>query len=135
MQAQGTFSVKSFTPTELVLEPRIATAAPVGAAVMEKLFEGDIAGRASTLFTSAFDQNTGAGTYLALESFEGTLNGRPGSFNFAHSATTTGSDRSAPFFVIVPGSGTGELAGITGTGDIEIDADGTHRIRLDYELS
>ncbi|WP_324615422.1 DUF3224 domain-containing protein [Streptomyces sp. NRRL S-920] len=38
------------------------------------------------------------------------------------------------FVVIVPGSGTGELAGITGTGGIAIDPDGTHRIWFDYDL-
>jgi hypothetical protein len=43
------------------------------------------------------------------------------------SATTRGTDRAADFFVIVPSSGTGKLAGITGTGGIAIDADGTHR--------
>ena len=31
-------------------------------------------------------------------------------------------------------SGTGALAGISGTGDLAIDADGTHRIWRDYEL-
>ncbi len=39
------------------------------------------------------------------------------------------------YFAIVPSSGTGQLAGISGTGGLVIDADGTHRIWLDYELS
>jgi hypothetical protein len=30
--------------------------------------------------------------------------------------------------VILPGSGTGELAGISGGGGLDIDADGTHRL-------
>ncbi|MEU9086954.1 DUF3224 domain-containing protein [Streptomyces sp. NPDC048357] len=33
-----------------------------------------------------------------------------------HSATTTGSERTAEFFTIVPSSGTGELTGISGAG-------------------
>ena len=56
-----------------------------------------------------------------------------GSFNFVHSATTSGSDPSAEFFLLVPGSGTRGLAGITGTGGLRVDDDGTHRIWLDYE--
>ncbi|WP_443065640.1 DUF3224 domain-containing protein [Streptomyces sp. NBC_00557] len=57
------------------------------------------------------------------------------SFNFAHSATTLGEDRQSEFFVIVPGSGTGELAGIIGAGGIAVDQDGTHhRIWFDYDL-
>ncbi|MBJ6998877.1 DUF3224 domain-containing protein [Streptomyces griseofuscus] len=55
----------------------------------------DRAAASATLFTAAFDQTTGIGTYVAMESFEGSLCGRPGSFNFAHSATTSGSDRTA----------------------------------------
>ena len=134
MRANGTFSVKAFNPTSLTVEPPIATGLPVGVATMEKHFEGDIAGRSATLFTSAFDQAAGVGTYVAMESFEGTVNGRQGAFNFAHSATTTGTDRSSGYFTIVPSSGTGELAGISGTGDLIIDADGTHRVWLDYGL-
>jgi len=134
MRAAGTFSVKAFVPTELVPDPAVPTAVPVGVATMEKHFEGEVAGRSATLFTSAYDQATGVGTYVAMESFEGSLNERSGAFNFAHSATTSGSDRSADFFTIVPGSGTGELAGISGTGGLSIDADGTHRIWFDYEL-
>ena len=57
-----------------------------------------------------------------------------GSFNFVHSATTSGSNRTAEFFTIVPSSGTGELAGISGAGGMAVDADGTHRIWFDYQL-
>ncbi len=36
---------------------------------------------------------------------------------------------------MVPASGTGALAGITGTGGLRIDDDGTHRVWLDYDLT
>ena len=134
MRADGTFSVTAFVPTGLKPEPAIVTGLPVGVATLEKHFEGEVAGRSATLFTAAYDQESGVGTYVAMESFEGSLNGRSGAFNFVHSATTSGSDRSAEFFTIVPASGTGDLAGISGTGGLAVDADGTHRIRLDYEL-
>ena len=134
MRANGTFSVKAFNPASLTPEPAITTGLRVGVATMEKHFEGDIAGRSATLFTAAFDQATGVGTYVAMESFEGTVDGRRGAFNFVHSATTTGQDRSSSYFAIVPSSGTGALAGISGTGDLAVDADGTHRVWLDYEL-
>ncbi|WP_405490958.1 DUF3224 domain-containing protein [Nocardia sp. NBC_00511] len=135
MRATGTFSVKSFVPTDVTPEPAIATALPVGLAKLEKQFEGEVTGRSATLFTSAYDPASGVGTYLAMESFEGTLNGVAGSFNFVHSATTTGEDRGNLYFLIVPSSGTGGLAGITGTGDLSIDADGTHHMWFEYELS
>jgi hypothetical protein len=134
VRADATFAVTTFTPREVAAAMEVTTGLPVGVAVMEKQFVGAITGRSATLFTYAFDNATGVGTYVALESFEGTLDGRTGAFNFAHSATTTGSDRSADFFVVVPSSGIGELTGITGTGGLAIEEDGTHRIWLDYTL-
>jgi hypothetical protein len=136
MQATGTFTVTSFLPATVDPPPaEVATALPVGVATMEKRFDGDVTGRSSTVFTSAFDQERGVGSYVAMESFEGSLNGVAGTFNFAHSATTHGRDRAAEHFVIVPSSGTGGLAGISGTGRITMEDDGRHHIQLDYELT
>jgi hypothetical protein len=126
--------VVAFTPTELSPDPAVATGLPVGVSTMRKHYEGAVSGRSATLFTAAFDQSTGVGTYVAMESFEGTVDGRTGAFNFAHSATTGGTDRGEEFFTIVPSSGTGELSGIHGAGGMAIDADGTHRIWFEYEF-
>ncbi|WP_432993869.1 DUF3224 domain-containing protein [Dactylosporangium sp. CA-233914] len=134
MRADGTFSVKSFVPTSVAPEPAIETALPVGIAQMEKEYAGAISGRSATLFTSAFDQGSGVGTYVAMESFEGTVDGRSGSLNFVHSASTSGADRTGEFFAIVAGSGTGELAGIAGSGGMTVDADGTHRVWFEYTI-
>ncbi len=134
MRATGTFDVADFTPA-VVPAPEIQTGLPVGVATMRKTFTGEIDGRSETLFTAAFDPASGAGTYVAMESFEGSVGGRVGAFNFVHSATTTGRDRQAEFLTIVPGSGTRELAGIRGTGGLVVDEDGTHRVLFDYELA
>lgn len=135
MKASGTFTVLTFTPTAVTPEPAVETALPVGVIQMEKRYEGEIIGRSATIFTSAFDQAAGVGTYVAMESFAGTVNGRAGAFNFVHVASTTGQDRSGEFFTIVGSSGTGELAGIAGGGGMAIDADGTHRVWFEYTLS
>ncbi|MFC9893703.1 DUF3224 domain-containing protein [Nocardia sp. NPDC127579] len=134
MKVIGTFAVTAFDPTDVVPDPPIATALPVGVVTMRKEFAGELGGSSATLFTSAFDMTSGAGTYFAMESFEGVLGDRAGAFNFVHSATTSGTDRSHEFFLIVPNSGTGELAGITGTGGLSVDAEGGHHIWFDYEL-
>lgn len=132
MQTTSTFTVASFEPTEVAGE--IETGTPVGVSRMVKNFSGGLEGRSTTLFLAAFDQVAGVGTYLAMESFEGTLDGRSGTINFAHSATTDGSPaRLNELVVIVPGSGTGDLAGINGTGALRIDEDGTHHLDFDYE--
>jgi len=134
MQADGTFSVKAFNPASVAMEPAIRTALPVGVATMEKSYAGNITGRSLTVFTSAFDQATGVGTYVAMESFEGSVDGREGAFNFVHSASTAGTDRSGEYFAIAASSGTGQLTGITGGGGLTVGPDGTHRIWLDYQI-
>lgn len=134
MRTSGTFSVASFEPTDLTVEPAITTALPIGVARMEKVYDGDVRGRSATLFTAAFDQASGRGTYVGMEAFEGSVDGRAGTFAYVHSATTSGADRTHEFFLVVPGSGTGELAGIRGGGSMAVEADGIHRVTLDYEL-
>lgn len=131
--AEGTFEVASFTPVEVTPAVVIETALPAGVATMEKRYAGDVEGRSGTLFTGA-QGASGVGTYVALESFAGALRGASGGFTFVHAASTSGSDRSGEFFAIVPGSGSGGLAGIRGSGGMTVDADGTHRIWFDYDL-
>ncbi len=135
MQASGSFSVTGFQPSTVEPENIIATALPLGVAVMEKRYTGDVSGRSNTVFVSAFDQEQGLGSYVALESFEGSLDGASGTFNYIHSATTRGSDRYQEFFTIVPGSGTDDLRGITGSGSMTVDSDGGHLVVFEYELS
>src|ERR1700759_456486 len=127
MRASGAFEVADFTAAQ-VPAPDVKTGLPVGVSTMRKTFTGDVRGRSVTLFTAAFDPGTNTGTYVALESFEGSIDGHDGAFNFAHSATTLGEGRAAEFLTIVPSSGTGALTGIRGTGGLTVDEDGTHRI-------
>ncbi len=126
MDARSTFAVAEFTPTDVTTE--IETAVGVGVARMTKTFTGDLVGRSQTLFTYAYSPSDGTGTYVALESFEGSILGRSGTVNIAHSATTSpAAPRLHELVVVVPGSGTGELAG---TGTIVIDEDDTHHLDL-----
>ena len=132
MLSTSTFTTSDFDVTDYV--PDVTTALPTGHLRMRKTYAGDVAGRSVTQFTSAFDQTSGVGTYVALESFEGTVAGRHGAFNFVHAASTSGADRSNEYGLIVPGSGTEELAGIEGTVRLHVDADGTHRMDFDHNL-
>lgn len=134
MEASATFSTKNFKPTGLSPTPEITTSLPVSISTMEKCYLGAIDGVSSAVFTAAFDQTTRTGSYIAIESFKGAVNGKEGTFNFIHSASTTGTDRADEFFCIVGGSGTGDLRGISGSGGIRIDIDGTHHIWLNYQI-
>ena len=134
MRTTSTFTVTSFEPTDLA-PPKTVTGTPVGVARMVKQFEGGLDGHAETLFMSAYDPEHDIGTYVAMESFTGSIDGRVGTMNIAHTATTGGgTDRLHEVVVIVPASGTGQLKGIAGTGHMQVDADGTHRLELEYEI-
>lgn len=133
-RAEGTFEVAEFKPEGVAAAADVSTAMPVGLATMRKTFAGGVDGVSATWFTRCMDEETGAASYVAMEAFQGRLNGVEGGFNFLHVASTHGQDRYGEFFAVVAGSGSGGLAGITGGGGMAIDPDGTHRIWFDYDI-
>lgn len=132
MTSTSTFTTSDLDVTDYV--PAVTTGLTTGHLRMNKTYVGQVEGRSVTQFTSAFDQSSGVGAYVAMESFEGTVDGRRGAFNFAHAASTSGSDRSDEYGLIVPGSGTDELDGIRGTVRLRIDTEGTHHMDFDHNL-
>ena len=139
MHATSTFTVSDWTPAtppdEVGGEPLPTTGAPIGLAHMVKSFDGDLTGRAVTWFLGTRNEATGEGSYAAIEAVVGVLGGRTGTFNLVHAASTHGTDRYDEHLAVVPGSGTGELTGIRGSGSLLVDEDGTHRLVLDYTLA
>lgn len=81
---------------------------------------------------SGGDPKTGAAGYVAIEVVTGTLAGKKGSFALQQMATMSASGTKMEG-VIVPGSGTGELQGISGRFAI-IVAEGKHSYTMEYEL-
>ena len=132
-RSEGTFEVLGFTPAQVEPAAPIRTAMDLGVATLEKRYTGEVDGTSATLFSGG-QAPDGAGTYVAVEAFAGSLDERAGSFVFVHAAGTHGQDRYAEHFSIADGSGTSELAGITGSGGLGIDADGTHRIWFDWDV-
>ena len=130
-RSEGTFVVAGFVPVEVEPPVTVTTAMPVGVATMEKRYSGGVEGVSATLFSGG-QATDGAGTYVAVESFDGSLDGRAGTFVFVHAASTSGEDRYAEHFAIARGSGTGDLVGIEGTGGMAVDDDGTHRVWFDW---
>jgi hypothetical protein len=78
---------------------------------VSKVFTGDIEGESVAELLMAGNP-VGAG-YLASELFTGTVGARSGSFVVQHGGLVD-SDAAHSFGSIVPGSGTGELAGVRG---------------------
>jgi hypothetical protein len=114
------------------------TGVDYGGLTLSKTFTGAIEGTSTVemLYTRTPAENgsyAGAG-YVALERISGSVDGRRGSFALLHISTVLGNEPPLSRYLISPGSGTGDLAGLSGVGLITIDDDGTHTLHLDYEL-
>ncbi|WP_347261814.1 DUF3224 domain-containing protein [Rudaea sp.] len=106
--------------------------AGLGRMAIDKQFHGelDATSRGEMLHAGSAK---GSGGYVAVERVTGTLGGRRGSFALQHNATMTNGVPSLNI-IVVPGSGTGELAGLDGTMKIIIEAGGKHYYEFDYAL-
>jgi hypothetical protein len=125
-KAKGTFEVK------IGSLPHYNTAEDAKLARMsiDKHFRGDLVGSSQGEMLSAGTATNGSAGYVAIERVTGNLNDRSGSFVLQHNATMT---RGAPYLniVVVPDSGTEELAGLRGTMQIVIDK-GNHSYEFEY---
>lgn len=127
-RASGSFEVKMQS-----LPGREPPASPLfGRRAIDKVFSGDLAGTGSGEMISAGTATAGSAAYSAIELVSGTLHGRRGSFVFQHTGVM---NRGTPSLsiVVVPDSGTDELAGLAGSLALEI-IDGQHRYTFDYTL-
>ena len=99
--------------------------------VVYKEFSGDLVGTSEAQMIAAVTETPGSAGYVAIDHFTGSVDGKPGSFVLQHSGVMNRGDARLTV-IIVPDSGTGELAGISGT--LEIDNDeGQHSYVLEYE--
>jgi hypothetical protein len=97
-----------------------------------KAFRGEIEGESTAELLMAL-AGEDAAAYVGVERVTGRVNGRQGSFVYLHTATAAGGSQSASWAVMA-GSGSGELAGISGQIRIDNLPDGGHVLTLDYEL-
>ena len=123
--ARGTFEVK----VQPLSAPDMEGVARFS---IDKTLHGDLEATTKGEMFTAGDPKAGAAGYVAIETVSGTLAGKSGSFVLQHFATMTASGPDM-MVKITPGSGTGELKGISGTFTIII-ADGKHSYDLEYEL-
>ncbi|HEV7492005.1 MAG TPA: DUF3224 domain-containing protein [Rhodanobacteraceae bacterium] len=100
---------------------------------LDKRYHGDLDAISKGEMLSAMTGTEGSAGYVAIEKVSGTLGGRKGTFVLQHNATMT---RGTPFLniIVVPDSGTGELAGLTGSMKIDIAEGGKHFYAFDYRL-
>jgi hypothetical protein len=127
--ASGTFDVK-VTPQKP--DNPVAESAKLGRMSLDKQFHGDLEASSKGEMLAAMTEVKGSAGYVAIERTTGTLHGRSGSFIMQHSGTMAAGEQTLSV-TVVPDSGTGQLAGLTGKMSIRI-ADGKHFYELDYTL-
>ena len=127
MRAIGDFEVKLAPLEPYNRDPDAA----LGRMSLDKVFSGDLQATGKGEMLSAGSPQSGSAGYVAVERVSGTLNGRSGSFTLQHKASMHCGTFSLSV-TVVPGSGTGELEGLSGTMSIVI-ADGRHSYEFEYE--
>jgi hypothetical protein len=126
--AEGTFEVKT---TPLPADDA-TTGTPIGRYALDKQFHGDLEGISKGEMLGAGDPSKGTAGYVAVEHITGTLHGHTGSFAMQHIGTMD-QGKLQLSVTVVPGSGTGELDGISGTMTITNTA-GKHSWSFEYTL-
>ncbi|HPF82445.1 DUF3224 domain-containing protein [Nostocoides australiense] len=96
-----------------------------------KLWTGAVDGTSAGVMMSGGDPAVGEAGYVAMERFEGTVDGRAGSVAFQQIGAMSGGEASMSY-AVVPGSGTHELAGMEG--EIDLDTAEGHRVTLRYTI-
>jgi hypothetical protein len=127
MLVKGMFDVKVAPVSE-----EKADGVTVGRYSLDKQYHGDLDATAKGEMLTAGTGVKGSAGYVAIERVSGTLNGRKGTFVLQHTGTMNRGALQLSVSV-VPDSGTGQLAGISGTLNIVI-ADGKHSYDFDYAI-
>jgi hypothetical protein len=121
---------------EVTMQPlsnaEVSDDATLGRFLLIKKFSGDLVAEARGQMLSAGTAIQGSAGYVAIDQVTGTLAGRAGGFVLQHSGTM---NRGVPglSITVVPDSGTGELAGLSGTLTIRI-VDRQHFYEFDYSF-
>ena len=124
IRANGTFDVK--------MTPQATADKDLGRISLDKQFRGDLEGTSTGEMLTAMTAVKESAGYVAIERVTGKLNGRSGTFILQHTGTM---DRGKPSLsvTVVPDSGTGELAGLTGTMTIDLGG-GKHAYMFEYKI-
>jgi len=104
----------------------------LGKVRIDKRFEGPLTATSEVNMIAARTPTNGSAGDVAIERVQGELAGRTGTFVLQHSGIMNRGARSLTV-TVVPDSGTGQLKGISGRMDIQIEG-GKHLYELVYEI-
>ena len=99
----------------------------------DKRFHGDLDATSVVHMLAVGTDVPGSAAYVAIERLAGTLQGRDGTFFMQHNGVMARGAASLSL-TVVPDSGTGELAGLSGSMAIDI-TEGRHFYTFDYEFA
>ena len=129
MHARGEFDVK-MAP---MASEEHADGNSTGRYSLDKRYHGELDAAAKGEMLTGGTAVKGSAGYVAIERVEGKLDGRRGSFLLQHLGRM-GRGEQEMTITVVPDSGTGELAGLSGQLTIEIEG-GKHRYDFAYTLA
>jgi len=129
MKVSGTFEI-----TMKSIEPYGESKAGItfGRMSIDKVFSGELSAISKGEMLSARTPTPGSAGYVAIELVTGELKGKKGSFALQHFGTMSNGDQNL-LLEVVPDSGVGELEGLQGKMEINIE-DGQHFYSFEYEL-
>jgi hypothetical protein len=126
-RATGKITVKSYEPAPYD-EP--ADGPTLSRIHVEETFSGDIEAEGVVDFLQA-QMADGSASFVGIERVTGSLGVRSGSFLLQDHGTVSGSTVSGEWFV-VPGSGSGDLAGLRGEGGFSAQLGESAEVSLEY---
>ena len=126
-EATGTFEVQMAPQAQ-----DAAAGSTLGRMTLDKQFHGDLeaTGKGEMLTVRT---DTASAAYVAVERVSGTLHGCSGTFALVHTGIM-GGDGQRLTVTVVPDSGTGELAGLSGELAIAV-VESQHRYSFTYSLA
>lgn len=129
MKASGQFDV-NLNPLENYAEGRDDM--KLGRMTIDKTFNGGLQATSRGEMLSVMTPVQGSAGYVAIEQVDGALDGRRGSFVFQHYGIMD-NGKDMLILEVVPDSGSGDLAGLTGTMKIKIE-NGQHYYDFEYDF-
>ena len=101
-------------------------------ASVTKTFAGDLEGEGQVEYLMMYRSN-GSATFVGLERVVGRIGGNVGTFVLQRTGVFEGG-QAKESYVVVPGSGTGDLRGLKGDGNSEVGHGMEHPFELHYEV-
>jgi Protein of unknown function (DUF3224) len=130
-RATGTFKIDNWDENEIL---QTESGSKITNAKVSRSFDGDLEGEGSVEWLMGYSED-GTATFVGLERVVGRIGDKTGTFVLQHVGTFDGQVSKAQL-TVVPGSGTGDFAGLRGEGSFEagLGPEGERSIKLDLEV-